>query len=121
PARGLVVSAEATNNAVLERHAMRIAPALEHGASLSDSLASLRFFPPMFTGMVSTGDQTGNMDQMLDKAAEYYENEALHASMQLIIVLGVVMLLGMAVLVGMKVIGFYTNMYGGMAGAGGGQ
>ncbi len=120
PSSSLATAAETAGNAVLERNLRRITPAIEKGASLSESMTLLYFFPPMFTGMVSTGEQTGNLDQMLDKAAEYYENEATHATMQLVVILGVVLLLIMAVVVAITVIGFYTG-YAGRATDGGSE
>ena len=78
----LVASAEAANNAVLERRVRAIAPTVETGGSLTQLMVQTGFFPSMYTGMVATGEQTGNLDGMLDKAAEFYENEGAHASMQ---------------------------------------
>jgi type II secretory pathway component PulF len=113
----MVASGEACGNAMLERTMLRVAKAVEGGASLTQSLVLTRFFPPMFTGMVSTGEQTGDLDQTLDKAAEYYENEANHATIQLVVILGVVLLLIMAVFIAMKVLGFWTSFYGGISSA----
>jgi type II secretory pathway component PulF len=110
----MVASGEASGNAMLERTMTRTARSVEGGASLTQSLVLTRFFPSMFTGMVSTGEQTGNLDETLDKAAEYYENEANHATIQLVVILGVLLLLSMAVFIGMKVIGFWTGFYGGV-------
>lgn len=120
PSVSLLVAAETSGNSVLLQNCQRIVPAIERGASLSQCMVLLHFFPPMFTGMVSTGEQTGNMDSMLDKAAEYYENEASHASMQLVVILGVVLLLTMAVFIGAKVVGFYGGYGSAVSSAGGG-
>lgn len=111
-------SGEASDNAVLLRATQRIVPSIERGTSLSQAMAATRFFPPMFLGMVSTGEQTGSLDNSLDKAAEYYENEAQHATIQLVVILGVVLLLVMAIIIAVKVVSFYGGMYGGLLGGG---
>ena len=87
-------------------------------AFLTQGLIATGFFPPMVTGMIATGEQTGDLDSMLDKVAEYYENESTHAALQLVVILGVVLLLIVAVLVFMKVASFYMGLYGGLSGAG---
>jgi len=115
---GVWASGESSGNAVLYKTTRRVVPALERGGSLTQALVATRFFPSMFTGMIATGEQTGNLDAMLDKVAEYYESEATHATMQLVVILGVVLLLIMAVIIGMKVIGFWTSFYGGVSSAG---
>lgn len=119
------MSAEACGSGVLERGALRRVGDLERGSALSTILGETRFFPPMFLGMVSTGETTGNLDVMLDKAADFYEEEANHATSQLVVVLGVGVLILVAIMVAIKVIGFYTGMLGGVmesvGGGGGGE
>jgi type IV pilus assembly protein PilC len=113
------LAGEASGNAMLERRAHGMALLLEQGAPLSQVMASSGFFTPMVLGMVATGENTGNLDGMLNRAAEYYEEEARHAVIQLTVVLGVLLLLGMALLIAIKVIGFWGGFYGGGAGGGG--
>jgi type IV pilus assembly protein PilC len=120
PVTSLVAAAEASGNVVLEKSVRRMAPAIERGSSLTQAMVMTGFFPPMFTGMIATGEQTGSLDETLDKSAEYYESEATHASIQLVVILGVVLLLIMAVVVALKVIGFYMTHYGAATGAVGG-
>ncbi|MBM3459418.1 MAG: type II secretion system F family protein [Armatimonadetes bacterium] len=115
----LTLSAESCGNHVLEQAVLRIVPAVEKGAGLTQSLEATRFFPAMFTGMVHTGETSGNLDTMLDKASEFYEQEATHATTQLTVIMGVAVLIGVAILVAMKVIGFYTGMLGGIMGSAG--
>ncbi len=120
-ASSLGYAGEACGNHLLEAASRRMKPALEHGNSISQTLASSRFFPPMFVGMVATGETTGSLDQSLNKAAEYYENEALHATVQLTVIMGVALLLAAGIMIGMKVIGAWTGHYGGVMGAGQGE
>jgi type II secretory pathway component PulF len=114
----VAASGEASGNAVLQKTMIRVVPAIERGGSLTQALMATGFFPPMVTGMIATGEQTGDLDSMLDKVAEYYENESTHATMQLVVILGVVLLLIMAIIIAVQVIGFWTSFYGGVSSAG---
>lgn len=108
----LLTSAEVAGNAYLAAGMRRAAEALVGGASIGEAFQAARVFPPMVTSMVSTGETTGSLDAMLEKAADYYEGEAavrLHKSAQ---VLGVLALLVAAVVVGYEVIKFYTGYFG---------
>jgi len=118
-AHAMSMAGEASGNALLERQSRMMRPALEHGNSIAATLGASRFFPPMFLGMVGTGETTGNLDGSLNKAADFYEEEAKHAAIQLTVILGVALLLTMAIMIGMKVIAFWSGMYGGMGGSGG--
>jgi type IV pilus assembly protein PilC len=111
---GTAMAGEASGNHLLELQAQRISLALERGVSIEQALDATRFFPRMFTGMVATGESTGNLDNMLDKAADFYEQEGAHAVTQLVVILGVVLLIGVAILVLFKLISFYTGMIGGI-------
>ncbi len=119
-AHALSLAGEASGNALLERASTRMRPALEHGNTVSQALAASRFFPPMFLGMVGTGETSGNLDASLDKAADFYEDEAKHATIQLLVFMSVLLLLVMAIWIGVKVVGFWGGMYSGMGGGGDG-
>lgn len=114
----LRTAGEACGSAVLERHSAVMVPGLERGFRVSEVLETTRFFPPMFLGMVSTGETSGNLDQMLTKAAEFYDEESRHATMQLVVVLGVVLLLVMGIIIAIKIVGFWSGFYAGAIGAG---
>jgi type IV pilus assembly protein PilC len=119
----VTMSGEASGHYVLESRSRMMGPALERGVSLARTLEASGFFPPMFIGMVQTGETTGNLDGMLDKAADFYEEEAAHATTQLVVTLGVLLLITVAILVAIKLISFYTGMLGNLfntvGGAGG--
>jgi type IV pilus assembly protein PilC len=117
---GIAMSGEASGNYLLERASERMVPGLERGVSVAQVLSASRFFPPMFLGMVATGESTGNLDEMLDKAADFYEEESKHAATQLVVILGVVALIVMAILVLIKLVAFYAGLFGGIMDAAGG-
>ena len=66
--------------------------------------------------MVSTGEQTGSLDQTMDKVAEFYEQESMVRLHQTSVLLGVVAFLIAAVMVGIDVLNFYKGYAGQMNG-----
>lgn len=69
----------------------------------------------MLLGMLSTGERTGNVDAMMDKAAEYLESEAEHRAHRYAAIFSVVVYLIVAFLVAASVVSFYMG-YTSMAG-----
>lgn len=63
------------DNAVLEAAVSTIRSEVESGKTLGSVVGGLSVFPRMATQMISVGEQTGNLDQMLDKVADFYEAE----------------------------------------------
>lgn len=114
------MSAEASGNHLLERAARKMVPALQAGTPLHRVLESTGFFPPIFLGMVATGETTGNLDGMLDKVAEAYDSESVHAMAQMVVILGVGVLIAVAIMVLFKLISFYVGMVGSAFEAAGG-
>lgn len=108
------LAGESSGNHLLEQHSARSVAAIERGLSLAQVLGGSHFFPPMFTGMVHTGETSGNLDTMLEKAADYYDSESRHATTQLVVALGVALLIIVAICVGFKVVSFYTGMFNGV-------
>ncbi|HEX5322925.1 MAG TPA: type II secretion system F family protein [Capsulimonadaceae bacterium] len=116
----LTTAARVAGNAYLAQGIRRTAEALIGGATITEAFNAARVFPPMVTSMVSTGETTGSLDTMLEKAADYYEGEAavrLHKSAQM---LGVLFLLAAGVYVGFKVVQFYSGYFNGLLNAGDG-
>lgn len=112
-------AAEATGNEYLRS---RIEPAgakLEAGYSITDTFASTGVFPPMVMDMVATGENTGELGFMMDKVAEYYEEEGKLRAHQAGHVLGVVVYLAVAIYVAIIVIQFYAGYFRAIFGAAG--
>jgi len=80
---------------------------LESGAGISETLNSTGVLSPIVQNMLATGEQTGNVDQMMEKMAEFYEGEAEVRSVQMGWALGVGSLLMVAIYIGYI---FITNM-----------
>ena len=69
------LAADTLGNAALAEVVTRTIPQLQHGAKLSDALAQSNLTPQLVLSMLRTGEQTGNVDQVLLKVADYYDDE----------------------------------------------
>ena len=72
---GLEITARTSGNAIVEDSVMAVRKAVEEGRTLSAPLGETKVFPPMVVQMINVGEQTGALDQMLQKIAEFYEEE----------------------------------------------
>ena len=72
---GLVAGARTAGNAVMEQAIVRSRDSVAMGQTVSDALASNPILPSLVSRMVSVGEQTGRLDGMLDKVADFYERE----------------------------------------------
>jgi type IV pilus assembly protein PilC len=72
---GLEITARTSGNAIVEDAVMAVRKAVEEGRTLSAPLGETKVFPPMVVQMINVGEQTGALDQMLQKIAEFYEEE----------------------------------------------
>lgn len=93
--------------------------ALEEGMSISEAFGRTGAFSPIVMDMTRTGEMTGNLDQMLQKVADYYEDEAQLRATQISHIFAVVVFLCVAVYVAYVVISFYMGYVGGIMNAGG--
>lgn len=114
------LGADACGNEALRFQMQSAADDLENGMSMSEAFIRTRAFNPLVIDMVRTGEMTGNIDLMLNKMAEYYEDEGSVKARQSAMILGVLVFLAVAVYVGFVIITFYSGMYGGIGAAAGG-
>ncbi|HSM12692.1 MAG TPA: type II secretion system F family protein [Thermoanaerobaculia bacterium] len=108
---GLEITARTSGNAIIEDAIMAVRKAVEEGKTISGPLADTKVFPPMVVQMINVGEQTGALDQMLSKIADFYEEEvdtAVSGLMKLIEPLMIVILGG---IIGTIVTAMYLPMY----------
>jgi type IV pilus assembly protein PilC len=110
--RGLRLAAGACDNRAIGRAVLRQAPRVERGERLSQVLAGTRLLPPMVIGMVVTGEESGDMEAMLEKVADYQEREAEHRMRQVAVVLPVIIYLVVAIILAVQIIGAYGGYIG---------
>jgi type IV pilus assembly protein PilC len=108
---GLDITAKTSGNAVVERALFAVRKALEEGKSLTEPLKASQVFPGMVTQMIAVGEQTGAMDAMLQKIADFYEDEVDSAVKDLLTALEPVMIVFLGVVVGGVVISMYLPLF----------
>jgi type IV pilus assembly protein PilC len=108
---GLDITAKTSGNAVVERALQKVRKALEEGKSLTEPLKESEVFPGMVTQMIAVGEQTGAMDAMLQKIADFYEEEVDAAVKDLLTALEPVMIVFLGVVVGGVVISMYLPLF----------
>jgi type IV pilus assembly protein PilC len=101
---GLDITARTAGNAVVEKALQHVRKSLEEGKTLTEPLKESEVFPGMVTQMISVGEQTGAMDAMLQKIADFYEEEVDAAVKDLLTALEPVMIVFVGVVVGGVVI-----------------
>ncbi|HTB93457.1 MAG TPA: type II secretion system F family protein [Candidatus Sulfotelmatobacter sp.] len=108
---GLDITAKTSGNAVVERALFQVRKALEEGKSLTEPLKECAVFPGMVTQMISVGEQTGAMDAMLQKIADFYEDEVDSAVKDLLTALEPIMIVFLGLIVGGVVISMYLPLF----------
>lgn len=76
----LEISSTTTGNWLIEKALLETRDAVSRGKTIAEPLARIPYFPNMVTQMISIGEQTGNIDQMLAKVADFYEDEVTTAT-----------------------------------------
>jgi type IV pilus assembly protein PilC len=108
---GLDITARTAGNAVVEKALQQVRKSLEEGKSLTEPLKDSEVFPGMVTQMISVGEQTGAMDAMLQKIADFYEEEVDAAVKDLLTALEPIMIVFLGVVVGGVVISMYLPLF----------
>src|SRR6266852_3334198 len=108
---GLDITAKTSGNAVVERALFQVRRSLEEGKSLTEPLKDSAVFPGMVTQMIAVGEQTGAMDAMLQKIADFYEDEVDAAVKDLLTALEPIMIVFLGTVVGGVVISMYLPLF----------
>ena len=104
------LSADSCGNEYMRAKLYPASKVLEGGAGITETLRSTGALSPIVIDMLSTGETTGNLDQMLNKMSDYYQDEAKTRSVQLGHFMGVLAFLIVAIYIAFIVVTFYQNM-----------
>jgi type IV pilus assembly protein PilC len=108
---GLEITARTAGNAIIEDAIMAVRKAVEGGLTIAQPLRESKVFPPMVVQMINVGEQTGALDAMLSKIADFYEEEVDQAVANLLTLMEPVMILFLGVTVGGIVISMYLPLF----------
>ncbi len=108
---GLSITARTSGNAVLEEALLKVRKAIEEGRTIVDPLRECGVFPNMVTQMIGVGEATGAMDNMLQKIADFYEDEVDSATKDMLAMLEPVIIGLLGVMIGGIVISLYMPLF----------
>jgi type IV pilus assembly protein PilC len=72
---GLNITAKTAGNKVIEEAIMTVRKAVSEGKTIAEPLSEAKVFPPMVNQMIAVGESTGALDNMLEKIADFYDDE----------------------------------------------
>jgi type IV pilus assembly protein PilC len=107
----LSVTARTSGNSVLEEALMKVRKAIEEGRTIVDPLRECGVFPNMVTQMIGVGEATGAMDSMLQKIADFYEDEVDSATKDMLAMLEPIIIGLLGVMIGGIVISLYMPLF----------
>lgn len=108
---GLSITARTSGNAVIEEALLKVRKAIEEGRTIVDPLKESGVFPNMVTQMIGVGEATGAMDNMLQKIADFYEDEVDAATKDMLTMLEPILIAFLGVAVGGIVISLYMPLF----------
>src|ERR1700739_1374952 len=108
---GLSITTRTSGNAVLEEALMKVRKEIEKGRTIVDPLRECGVFPNMVTQMIGVGEATGAMDSMLQKIADFYEEEVDAATKDMLAMLEPIIIGILGISVGGIVISLYMPLF----------
>jgi type IV pilus assembly protein PilC len=108
---GLEITAKTAGNAIVEDAVMAVRKSVEEGKTVSEPLAETKVFPAMVVQMINVGEQTGALDQMLSKIADFYEEEVDTAVAGLMKLIEPLMITVLGAIIGTIVTAMYLPLY----------
>jgi type IV pilus assembly protein PilC len=108
---GLQITARTSGNRVIHDAVMESRASIAGGATISEPLKTSGVFPPMVVQMINVGEQTGGLDEMLSKIADFYDDEVDAAVGALTSILEPIMIVVMGIVIGGMVVAMYLPMF----------
>jgi type IV pilus assembly protein PilC len=109
--QAIEVTGQTAGNTVLEDAMTKVIDSVKSGGSIAAPLKDVAIFPPMVAQMIAVGEETGNLDTMLSKVADFYEDEVAAAVKALTSILEPIMIILVGGIVGFIVIAMYMPMF----------
>jgi len=108
---GLEITARTAGNKVIEEAILKTRTSISEGNTIAEPLKECGVFPPMVVQMIGVGEQTGALDEMLEKVADFYDSEVDTAVSALTSIIEPVMIVVMGGIVGTMLIAMYLPMF----------
>jgi len=108
---GLEITAKTAGNRVIQDAIMQSRSSIAGGDTIAQPLQKSKVFPPMVISMIAVGEQTGGLDEMLAKIADFYDEEVDSAVGNLLSLLEPIMIVFLGVVVGGMVVAMYLPIF----------
>jgi type IV pilus assembly protein PilC len=109
--QAIEITGKASGNTVIENAMTSVQTSVKEGQSITAPLEQASVFPAMVTQMIAVGEETGSLDAMLDKIADFYEDEVNASVKALTSILEPIMMVGVGAIVGVVVISMYLPIF----------
>jgi len=109
---GMDITARTSGNMVIQNAILKAKSAVEQGRNIATPLAETKVFPPMVVQMVGVGEATGALDAMLNKVADFYEDEVDNAVSALTSLMEPLIIAVLGGVIGFIVIAMYMPIFG---------
>jgi len=107
----LEICARTAGNVIIEQAIMYVRERISEGKNMGEPLAETKVFPDMVVQMISVGEQTGALDQMLNKIADFYEEETDIAVAGLTSAIEPILMVGVGGMVGVVLMSMYLPIF----------
>jgi type IV pilus assembly protein PilC len=109
--KALEITGQTAGNWVIEDALAGVRAKVHEGVPIAQPLVENDVFPPMVSQMVKIGEETGELEKMLSKIADFYEDEVDAAVQSLTSIIEPVMMIGVGIMVGIVIISMYMPMF----------
>jgi len=109
--KALEITGQTAGNWVIEDALAGVRAKVHEGVPIAQPLVENEIFPPMVAQMVKIGEETGELEKMLSKIADFYEDEVNSAVASLTSIVEPIMMIGVGVMVGIIIISMYLPMF----------
>lgn len=109
--QAIEITGDTSGNTVVSNAMLGVMKGVKEGRPMSEGLAKVSVFPPMVTQMIAVGEETGAVDTMLIKIADFYEDEVNASVKALTSILEPIMMMGVGAMVGVIVIAMYLPIF----------
>ena len=108
---GLDITAKTSGNKIIEKAVYEVKKDVSEGKTLAEPLKRAKIFPPMVTQMISVGESTGAVDNMLNKIADFYDDEVDNAVANLTAMMEPLLMVFLGVTIGFIVVSMYLPIF----------
>src|SRR5205814_4393807 len=109
--KALEITATTSGNWVIEEALGTVRARVHEGVTIAQPLIEHPIFPPMVSQMVKIGEETGELDAMLGKIADFYEEEVDASISAITSIIEPIMMIGVGIMVGVVILSMYLPMF----------